>query len=254
MKTIIRKILRLCLNNIFINNIAIVFYFENILKQSSSQWKKFRIDRSLTLQENVGFSHRRDVEEALKRTHRDLVETASKYLPENAIILDIGCGTGLYLSEFRNSRYKLHGIDISSQMIDAAKSHLQGVYFYVGDFLKYEFGTKFNLIYSVSVLEYIARTDINRYLRKLYDLLDKNGIIFIHYPHAISFIDTLYPNLNYIKYSPAVVENYASRYFDILSHKHGYDDRIVKKYDKTPYQSVNGTFKNGYLLIARRKV
>lgn len=238
--------------HIVLNNMSILFGFEKRLKLSNHLWKKYKLDKSRSLQENVGFSHRKDVEEALAKTHNDLVATAKKYLHENDTLLDIGCGAGLYLKDFKGSNYKLAGIDISPEMIEAARAYLVNVKFHVGNFMEITLSEKFNLIYSISVLEYIARTDMDAFFRKLSESLFDNGIIFIHYPHAVRFVDTLYPDLNYIKYSPEVVEKYASKYFEIISHCQAFDERVIKKFDKTPYSTVVGSFKDGYLLVARK--
>ena len=250
---ILRRITSVFIDNIIVNNFAIVLNFENKLKNIDKHWIYFSYDSSKSLQENVGFSHKAEVEEALLKTHKDLVSVAGLYLIKGDSILDIGCGTGLYLEEFSGSDYMLYGIDMSKQMINVAKQHLPNVHFVIGDFMRQKIDRKFNLIYSISVLEYISRTDMHAFFRKLHTSLAQNGIIFIHYPHALSAYDLMYPDLNYIKYSPYVVERISSKYFDILSHKHGFDNRIVKRFDANPYKSTRGTFKNGYLLIARKK-
>ncbi|MGZ3885477.1 MAG: class I SAM-dependent methyltransferase, partial [Bacteroidia bacterium] len=167
-------------------------------------------------------------------------------------VLDIGCGTGLYLKDLTGKGYELSGIDMSGEMIEVASKELPDVKFYTGDFMTCTFPGKFDLIYSVSVLEYIARNDLDAHFARLAGCLNAGGIIFIHYPHALCRLDTLYPDLNYIKYSPTVIEKTAKRHFDILTHQHCFDDRVITDYDRKPYPSARGTFKNGYLLIARK--
>jgi len=249
----LRKIFYLIKHNIVLNNLAIILGLENILKSSNKMWTEFKVNKNKSLQENVGFSHRSDVEEALKKTHVDLINTVETYLKNDNSILDIGCGTGLYLKDFYDKSYQLYGIDISEQMIHEAKQQLPSVNFMVGNFTTFTLERKFDLIYSISVLEYIGRNEINHYFRKLANQLNPNGVIFIQYPHALTFKDTLYPDLNYIKYSPEVVEKYTSKYFNIVRHSHSFDNRSVKRFDNFQYPSTNGTFKNGYLLIASKK-
>lgn len=249
----IKKIIYHLLHNLVINNLAILFKFENKLKNSNRMWSNYKIDINKSLQENVGFSHRPDVEESLIKAHNDLKNVCKKYLISNSTILDVGCGTGLYLKDIDDLGFNLHGIDLSSQMIDAAKNHLKGIQFHVGDIMTYKFNTKFDLIYSISVLEYISRNDISSHFKKLAELLNENGVIFIHYPHALNLRDTLYPDLDYIKYSPNVISKIASEFFIIIDHHHSYDSRVVSRYDAIVYPSLSGTFKNGYLLVAKKK-
>lgn len=248
-----RRLLYRLTHNIFVNNIAIALRLENRLKSSNTMWKNYKVDSSKSLQENVGFSHRPDVEEALQKAHDDLKKTADTYLKAGSNVLDIGCGTGLYLKDLTGKGFHLYGIDMSEEMVKAAKQHLPEVTYYTGNFMQTEFPVKFDLVYSVSVLEYIARNDLKAHFKKLYDILNPGGVIFIHYPHALNFVDTLYPDLNYIKYAPSVVEKCAASFFEVIEHRHAFDNRKVKNYDPTVYPSQNGTFKNGYLLVARRK-
>lgn len=253
MKRILTKLKIFLSNNIFTNNLSIFLGFENRLKSSNKMWNSFLIDPNKSLQENVGFSHREDVEEALNKAHKDLMDTVNSFVPKNGSILDIGCGTGLYLKDFYNMPYDLNGIDLSEEMIKQAKQYLPKVNFTIGNFMSLNLTKQFNLIYSISVLEYIGRSELDLHFNKLSNSLVNNGVIFIHYPHALSFIDTLYPDLNYIKYQPKVITKIATKYFKIIKHEHCFDGRVIQSYDKKVYPSTNGTFKNGYLLIARKK-
>jgi 2-polyprenyl-3-methyl-5-hydroxy-6-metoxy-1,4-benzoquinol methylase len=51
-----------------------------------------------------------------------LVENTIQYLNSNDIVLDIGCATGTYSFQFAKFVKEIHGIDISSKMIESAKS------------------------------------------------------------------------------------------------------------------------------------
>jgi 2-polyprenyl-3-methyl-5-hydroxy-6-metoxy-1,4-benzoquinol methylase len=50
-----------------------------------------------------------------------IVENTKKHLHNEDIVLDFGCGTGDYAFDFAGSARKIHGIDISSGMIEKAK-------------------------------------------------------------------------------------------------------------------------------------
>ena len=253
-RKILRNIKELRLvGRILINNIIIATRLERYVRKINNRWVNFKPDPQKSLQENVGFAHTKNVEEALKKAHADLKRITKKYLSPGDRVLDIGFGAGLYLKDFGND-YILTGLDLSSEMIKLAEKDLFGVKFIIGDFMDVGFDEKFNLIYSISVLEFICRTDLDAFFRKVKNLLEPGGILFIHYPHALSFIHTLYPDLKYIHYSPALIERKARKYFQIIEHHHAFDGRVVAKYDPITYPSQYGTFKNGYLLVARRNM
>ena len=198
-----------------------------------------------------GFHMREDVHDAIRKAHNDLIEVVTIYLHKGDSILDIGCGPGLYLKDLHED-YELFGIDISAEMLKEAKKLLPKATLIHNDFLKHRFSKKFNLIYSVSSLEYVPKSSLTAYFRKVYDLLTPNGILFIHYPHALSLYETLIPNIYYINYSPRVIEMKCKKYFTVIKHTHSFDNRIIGRYDRKRYEGPNGSFKNGCLLIAQK--
>src|SRR5512139_1682785 len=50
-----------------------------------------------------------------------IIEKAKKYLNANAVILDYGCATGSIAIEMAGIVEEVHGIDLSSNMIEIAK-------------------------------------------------------------------------------------------------------------------------------------
>lgn len=235
-----------------INNLLIWLGIDAIVLSRLGMYHRIRLDEKLSPQEMAGFSKRKEVQEAIDKTHFDLQEIANRYLQKGDGILDIGCGPGTYLKDFEG-KYQLTGIDINQQMIDVAGRNITGAELIHGDFMKFDFERKFKLIYSVSVLEFIPPSRLRAFFRKVHHLLEPDGILFLHYPHALKYTDTLYPDLYYIEYSPRKVEKELKNNFKIIKHQHGFDGRKVDLYDPKPYEPGKRTFKNGYLLVAMQK-
>lgn len=252
MKSMLARIINFLTNNIIINNPLIWLGLDAFVLKYFGMYKRIRLDEKLSPQEMAGFSKRKEVQEAIDKTHFDLTETTNRYLQNGDAILDIGCGPGTYLKDFEG-KYNLTGIDINPQMIESAGRNIQGAQLILGDFLGHDFDRKFKMIYSVSVLEFIPPSKLRAFFRKAHHLLEEGGVLFIHYPHALKYIDTLYPDLFYIEYSPRKVENELKNNYKIIKHQHGFDGRTVDLYDPKPYEPGVRTFKNGYLLIALRK-
>ena len=239
-------------NNILVNNILIFLRLDAKMQLAARQWKLFRYNKNKTIQENAGFSHREEVEDALKKIKAELSEIIKNEILQKSNLLDFGCGPGIYMKMF-SENYNVVGIDVSPEMINQAKTLVPYGKFYLGNFLITDFSEKFKMIYSISVMEYIPVSKIETFFKKLSSLLEKDGLIFIQYPHALNLKDTFYPNRNYICYSPNLIEKIALKYFSIISHQQSYNGKHVKRYDADPYIQNGFTFKNGYLLIARRK-
>jgi predicted TPR repeat methyltransferase len=224
------------------------------VKSVNKVWASFKYNPLKSLQENVGFSHREDVEKAIAIIHDDLKKLYFQNENKIKAILDLGCGTGLYLKDFENYNCSIYGLDLSEELLKAASKHVNKAKVICGSYMNLTLPAKMNFIYSISVMEYISRNDLRSFFKKLHNDLESDGLVFIQYPHALSFLDSCYPELNYIKYSPKVVEKCASQYFDILRHSHGYqNDKIVGKYDKEPFLIAGGSFVNGYVLIGKKR-
>ena len=54
-------------------------------------------------------------------TYLKIIENMKKYLNKSDIVLDFGCGTGLVTNELAANVSMIHGIDISSKMIEIAR-------------------------------------------------------------------------------------------------------------------------------------
>ena len=247
----ISRIFFLLTNNILINNILIALKMDSWLISKLGIYNRISIDTNKSAQEMAGFSTHEQVQEAIDKTHADLIATAQKHLQSGDAVLDIGSGAGAYLKHF-SGKYKAYGIDLNKNMIDAGKKNLPEVVFIYDDFIKHNFNMQFKLIYSISVLEFIPPSKLNSYFKKIYDLLAPEGILFLHYPHALSYKSLYFPDLYYVEYSPVEIDNKAKKYFHILSHKHAFDGRTIVAFDKKDYGNGTRTFKNGFLLIAKK--
>ena len=60
-------------------------------------------------------------EKGFEYIHKKARENTKKHLKDSHIVLDYGCGTGTASCEFASHVKKIHGIDISSEMIRIAK-------------------------------------------------------------------------------------------------------------------------------------
>lgn len=238
-------------NNRFINRLLIYTRLDAYVLSVLGMYKRVKPDKELSPQEMAGFSTRPEVQEAINKTHNDLKNVVGQYLKPGDHILDIGCGAGAYMIHFAG-KYNITGLDLNKEMIETGKKHVPGATFVYGDFLKQIIKQKFNLIYSISVLEFVPPSRLNQFIKKISSHLLPGGILFLHYPHALNPKAMSYPDLYYIEYSPEIVAVNVTQCLTIVEHKHAYDGRTIADYDRNPYDPGKRTFKNGYLLIARK--
>lgn len=87
-------------------------------------------------------------------------------------LLDVGCGKGDLL-RFLRSNYgnaELHGIDFTGNASE-------GITFMKGDFFTHDFSRKFDVVTSIMSIEHVDNPVL--FARKIYDILEPNGLVFI---------------------------------------------------------------------------
>jgi len=100
-------------------------------------------------------------------------------MPNNGIILDVGCGTGRDTIWFRNHGYQALGVDISDSMLKIAKAKSPTGFFHT-DARKLEFPDEsFSGIWCAAVLMHIPMRAVPDVFRDFRRLLRAHGIGFV---------------------------------------------------------------------------
>lgn len=244
-------------HNVLLNNLLILFGVDGRVARRMNPYLAFESNAGKSVQENAGYSNRQEINEVLCKSKADLQQAVTTHVKAGERMLDIGCGPGMYLSLFKDSAYELHATDINASMLAEAARQVPQASFYKGDFLSVEIPGRFQFVYCIGVLIYISRGDIGHFIKKIHEHLEPGGVLYLNYPHALSLGDVLYKDITYVQYSPLVIEKLILPHFDILEHHHAFDGRVISRYDSRPYKSLNPdtdrTYKNSYLLIAKKK-
>ncbi len=123
------------------------------------------------------------------------LEKLNKLIKDHDRVLDIGCGTGRYLNEISTSHaVELYGIDISQTTIENyTKNNCSGATLMAVDFSKRNPFThlNFNLVYSITVLEYIPFLRVVKFFDNVAHSLSKGGIFYLQFPHGNHLLDIL---------------------------------------------------------------
>lgn len=119
-----------------------------------------------------------------EKTYGLLYKEIFRRFPKPAKILDIGCGTGGFLTGFKERGWQVLGTEISPE----AASFSQKVYGFpvkVGDLLELDFsGEKFNVVTLNGVLEHLFSP--RESLEKINQLLEQDGLLVIVIPNIES--------------------------------------------------------------------
>jgi SAM-dependent methyltransferase len=258
---VIRRLVKYrVLNNRFINPILKIFKLDAWLNDRLQDYRDFKPNLSLSLQEIAGYSYKPEINRILENIHiklRQYVLIEKQRLSADTFsILDIGCGPGLFLKDF-DGIGQLNGIDISSAMTTIARKEMPSAKIANAHFLDYEFEQKFSVIYSVGVLIYFAKSQIHDFFDKVHQLLANKGLAIISYPHAYRSIDLSYPDFTYVHYSPSYLEAIVDGKFEIIEHVHIDGKRKITDYDKHPiindWSYEGRSYQNSSILVIRKK-
>ena len=114
-----------------------------------------------------------------------IIETLKNKLPENAVVLDVGCGNGVISRSLGFYGFNVYGIDVSKKAIEKAKqlNSLTNVKF---DLLSAEQlvaeGKKYNAVICSEVLEHLFEPE--KLLNVLYQSLSDDGILIVTVPNG----------------------------------------------------------------------
>lgn len=103
---------------------------------------------------------------------------------DNSKILEIGCGPGNITKYLLSERpdFDILGIDISPNMIELARKNNPTASFAILDSRKIDqIETKYDGIVSGFCLPYLSNIDSQKFIKDCYNLLNKNGLIYISF-------------------------------------------------------------------------
>lgn len=108
------------------------------------------------------------------------IDTITRYLDRNDVVLDFACGTGSLSCLLAENVMSIHGIDISSNMIDIAKKkasnrNLENIHFERSTIFDEKFAEEsFDVIFACNILHLLE--DPAKVIQKISQLLKPGGI------------------------------------------------------------------------------
>jgi ubiquinone/menaquinone biosynthesis C-methylase UbiE len=110
--------------------------------------------------------------------------------PENAVILEIGSGTGRIMQHLAQAAAEVHGVDISTEMVErgsARLAHLPNVHFHKSN--GYDLGTfadeTFDVVFSWVVFQHVPKTVAYNYLTEARRVLKPGGKVRLQVPNIL---------------------------------------------------------------------
>ena len=132
-----------------------------------------------------------DTPESFEVSGRREADVLCEVLPEpDAAVLEIGCGTGRIMQHLAGRYREVHGIDISSDMVEQGTrrlAHLANLHFHHGN--GYDLAPfadeSFDLVYSALVFQHMPKTIAYNYLLETRRVLRPGGLLRLQVPNLL---------------------------------------------------------------------
>jgi SAM-dependent methyltransferase len=133
-----------------------------------------------------------------------LKECAS-YLNENAKVLDLGCNCGYETKRMKELGLNPTGLDFSQKSIDEAKKRNKDIEFVCDNMLNdlTYLGT-FDAVIAIASIIHIKEEDLELCFKRIYDILNTNGYLFMVLRVEEGKLDASYKTVNNKEYDREV--------------------------------------------------
>lgn len=194
----------------------LAYYFDRI----ADEFNGYYTGRRPSLIQEIGYRLFRGP--GLKKRFADTVRIVGEC--KDAVILDVGCGPGIYAQYFAKKGAKVTAIDISQNMIELARRNLSkegiaNVRLIREDFLQHEVTDLFDYALVIGIFDYVNKPERDVYFDKLKRITTKK--IIATFPKMFVFQTPIRRILFLIKRQPVFF--YTKIMIMDMAKRHGLD-------------------------------
>lgn len=106
-----------------------------------------------------------------------------RYLPEQALILDLGCGSGRDTLAFKKKGYQVEAIDYSTELVEKARE-LTGIEVRQQSFYELNEVAKYDGIWACASLLHCERDRLTEVLARIFKALKPNGVCYMSFKYG----------------------------------------------------------------------
>jgi ubiquinone/menaquinone biosynthesis C-methylase UbiE len=157
--------------------------------ESLGGYRRFWEDAALT--DSIRAIADQDSPETFEVSGRSDANRVWEALPDgDAVVLEIGCGTGRVLQHLAGRYREVHGIDIAGEMVKQGERRLAGmsnIHFHQGNGYDLEAfaDVSVDLVYSALVFQHMPKTIAYNYFRETRRVLRPDGLFLFQVPNLL---------------------------------------------------------------------
>ena len=101
-------------------------------------------------------------------------------LPEQARILDLGCGSGIPIAKLLDERgFQITGIDRSTRLLNKAKENVPMATFHKGEIEDYEINNTYHGVVLWDTLFHLPRAEHQPIIERIFNSLSSHGLLIL---------------------------------------------------------------------------
>lgn len=141
--------------------------------------------------------------------------------PDNAKVLEIGCGDGRDAKAIFERTTNYTGFDISERLIALAQSNVPGAHFEVADAATYQMPHKLDVIFAFASLLHLSKEEVADVLMRAHNALRLGGIFYISVKYRATYesevITDQYGQRLFYFYSPELIAQLAGPGYEVVA-------------------------------------
>ena len=156
--------------------------------------------------------------------------------PQNAHVLEIGCGYGRDAREILAKTPFYTGLDASSTLLDTARKRVPKAEFVEADAEEYDYpANEYDIVFSFAALRHLDQSGVQTVLQKVYNSLRPGGLFYISLNFGDRYSHTerkdRFGHRDVYLYNPRFIQKLAGPGFKI-THEH------YEEFDGTPWFEI----------------
>lgn len=133
------------------------------------------------------------------------LKKCSNFLKRNARVLDLGCNCGYETKRMKEIGLNPVGVDFSPKCIEIAKKRNKDIKFICDDILNdLTYLGNFDAVIAIASIIHIKEDDLELCFKRIYDILNNNGYLFMVLRKEEGKLPTSYKTINNIDYDREV--------------------------------------------------